>query len=83
MQNSIAYVRLNCFHCSLFIKYVLASFENLGDSETAAVVEEGVPESIEREADEEAEGSAKVGDQRDKGVTVNLGYHQHILKMVS
>ena len=51
---------------SLFIKYVLVSFENLADSTTAAVLEEEVPESIEREADEEAEGSAKVGDQRDK-----------------
>ena len=33
---------------------------------------EDIPESKEGEADEEAESSPKVGDQRDKSVTVNL-----------
>ena len=33
---------------------------------------ENIPECKEGEADEEAESSPKVGDQRDKSVTVNL-----------
>ena len=53
----------------------LASFQDLPASETTVL--EDVPECIEREADEESESSAKVGDQRNKRVAVNLRYQEH------
>ena len=73
LQNSILrknmkfyVVDLNCYCFTI----CLASFQNMVDSETKVL--ENVPERIERETDEETEGSSKVGDQRDKCVTVNL-----------